>query len=507
MQHIKQIHAQALRSGADQTDLLLDLLLAVPNLSYARRLLYSFPYLPSTFLCNKLLRAYSNSPASFHLCFSLFSSMHRRRPPPNLHSFTFVISSCASSSCPRSGRAIHALVFKSGFPLDSFVCTSLLHMYSKASLLPSARQLFDEMPHRDVAVWNSMISGYARSGDLENARELFEEMPVRNVISWTSIISGYSQSERYEEAIEVFWRMWEMGETMPNEVTLTSILPACANLGAMELGEKIEEFAREKGLVGNMFVGSALVEMYAKCGDVDRARLVFEQVGLRKNICCWNSMIMGFAVHGKWHESLQLFHKMKVEGIKPDDITLTGVLTACTHGGLVKEGKLFFNSMEKEFSISPKLQHYGCMIDLLGRAGLLKEAHQLIQRMPMEPDAVIWGALLGACSFHGNIEFAEIAANFLFQLEPWNPGIHVILANIYASLGRWDHVVGVRKFMKGRQQKKAAGYSLVELDGRMNKFLVEDKSHPRTREIYTLLNEIYNLMRLIDSDSDIILQV
>ncbi|KAG0447959.1 hypothetical protein HPP92_028072 [Vanilla planifolia] len=190
----------------------------------------------------------------------------------------------------------------------------------------------------------------------------------------------------------------------------------------------------------------------------------------------------------------------KEKGITPDGITFTAVLMACTHGGLVKEGKWFFESMEKDHSISPKLQHYGCMVDLLGRAGLLIEAYDLIKRMPMGADAVVWGALLGACSFHGNVEFAEIAAESLFKLEPWNPGNHVILANIYSCAGMWDSVAGVWKKIKIKQQKKVAGCSFVELGGKMHKFLVEDESHPSSKEIYILLDQIYTMMYLTDDD-------
>ncbi|KAL0928189.1 hypothetical protein M5K25_000059 [Dendrobium thyrsiflorum] len=502
MNQIKQIQAHALHRGADQTSLLLDLILRIPDFSYARRLLDALTFPPSTFLCNKLLRAYSASDVNFHHCITLFSSMCRQRCcRPNLHSFTFAISACTTSSSPFHGRTLHALIFKFGFLLDAFVFTSLLHMYSKTSHLPSARKLFDEMSHRDIATWNSMITGYAKSGDLNSARKLFEDMPARNVISWTSMISGYSQNEMYEESIEMFLRMWEMGEVRPNEVTLTSILPACANVGAMDLGEKIEAFVRENNLLSNVFVGSALVEMYAKCGNIDKAMAVFREVGEQRNVCSWNSMIMGLAVHGRWNDSLQLFHEMKKKGIRPVDITFTGVLMACTHGGLVEEGKRFFQQMEKELLIPPKIQHYGCMVDLLGRAGYLNEAYDLIKIMPMEPDSAIWGALLGACSFHRNVELAEIAAEFLFKLEPWNPGNYVILANIYASVGCWDCVATVWKLMKGRKQKKEAAYSLIELAGNMYKFLVEDKSHPKSQEIYTLLDEIYIIMGLIGADS------
>nr|UPT48409.1 pentatricopeptide repeat protein AaPPR44 [Agave angustifolia] len=332
-------------------------------------------------------------------------------------------------------------------------------------------------------------------------------MPVRNVVSWTSMVSGYAQNGMYEEAVELFLRMWSEGEVRPNAVTLASVLPACSNVGTMGLGERIEEYAKDTGLVDNVFVGNALVEMYGKCGSIDNARRVFEEMGGRRNLCSWNSMIMGLAVHGRSKEALELFHELKVRGFTPDDITFVGVLQACTHGRLVDEGKLFFKSM-KDFSITPKLEHYGCMVDLLGRSGFLQEAYNLIKSMPMEPDSVIWGALLGACSFHGEVKLAEIAVDSLFELEPWNPGNHVILSNIYASSGQWNSVAEVWRLMKGKQQKKAAGYSIIELDGIMHKFLVEDKSHPRYQDIYLLVSEMTEIMKgQLDSDLGMDLEI
>nr|CAD1830293.1 unnamed protein product [Ananas comosus var. bracteatus] len=427
------------------------------------------------------------------------------RPPPQPLSFTLLFSSLASAAAGAGagdggggGRALHALLLKSGVPRDAFVATALIDLYAKSGLLGPARRLFDETPRRDVAVWNSMIAGYARGGDLARAGELFDAMPERNVVSWTSLVSGYARSGRCEEAVRVFLRMWEEGgEARPNEVTLASVLPACASLGAMGLGERIERYARENGLVGNVFVSNALVEMYAKCGSIERARRVFDEMGERRNLCSWNSMIMGLAVHGRCKQALELFHEMLAVGIAPDDITFVGVLLACTHGGLVDQGKHFFYSMETEFSLTPKIEHYGCVVDLLGRAGLLKEAYTLIKSMPMEPDSVIWGALLGACSFHGEVEIAEIAASFLFKLEPWNTGNQVILSNIYASTGKWSSVAKVWKLMKDKQHKKSAGYSFIELEGSIHKFLVEDMSHPRFEEIYEALDEITMTMKLL----------
>ncbi|KAG9452648.1 hypothetical protein H6P81_005552 [Aristolochia fimbriata] len=501
MNHIKQIHAHTLRSGVDNIQFLILKLIAVPNIPYARKLFDLHPA-PSTFLCNKLLQAYS-ALGPHQQCLSLFSFMRAHDRRVNAYSFTFLFVACAAISAPRQGQGLHAHFIKLGFRFDAFVYTSLQDMYAKTGLLDLARQLFEEMPDKDLPAWNSMISGYAKWRQMEAAAELFEAMPRRNVVSWTSVVSGYAQNGKWEEALGMFLRMEKEGEANPNEVTLASVLPACANLGALDVGERIGAYARERGFLRNVFVSNALLEMYAKCGRIDEARVVFEELGRLRNVCSWNSMIMGLAVHGKWKEGLNLFHEMLVERVMPDDITFVGVLLACTHGGVVDEGWRFFHSMQKDFSIIPKLQHYGCMVDLLGRAGQLTQAYNLIKKMPMQPDSVLWGALLGACSFYTHVELAEIATDHLFKLEPSNPGNFVILSNIYASAGRWDGVLKTRILMKGNQIRKEAGYSLIELAGILHKFIVEDRSQSNYADIYEVLGEITAKMKLLDSIPDL----
>ncbi|KAJ8900666.1 hypothetical protein K2173_025443 [Erythroxylum novogranatense] len=493
MNKLKQIHAHALRNGIDHNGALIIEVLQVPNISYAHKL-FNFISKPTTFLFNKLIQAYATQ-KQLHMCFSLYSQMCFGNCPPNQHSFTFLFGACVSLFSPSQGQMLHTHLVKSGFDSDVFPLTALIDMYGKLSMVQLARKVFDEIPDRDVPIWNSMIAGYARRGDMEEALKLFKSMPKRNVISWTAIISGYSQNAQYAKALDMFLRMEENG-VRPNEVTICSALPACANLGALEIGERIEVYARENGLLRNLYVCNALLEMYTRCGKIDVARRVFDEIGKRRNLCTWNSMIMGLAVHGRSHQALQLYDQMTREGSAPDDVTFVGLFLACTHGGMVAKGRQLFETMERKYNIKPKLEHYGCMVDLLGRAGELEEAYRLIQSMPMKPDSVIWGALLGACSFHKNVKFGEIAAEYLFKLEPWNPGNYVILSNIYASAGIWDGVAKLWKLMKGGQITKAAGYSFIEgKGGELHKFIVEDSSHPRSDEIYVTLNEITTKMK------------
>ncbi|KAF3955929.1 hypothetical protein CMV_018909 [Castanea mollissima] len=460
MNQLKQIHANTLRNGISYTKTLIVNSLQIPNLSYARKLFDVIPK-PTVFLYNKLIQAYS-CPGQYYQCVSLYSQMCLQGCPPNQHTFTFLFVTCASLSSPHHGKMLHTHFVKSGFESDVFALTALVDMYAKLGMLASARQKFDEMRVRDIPTWNSIIAGYTRSGYMEGALELFGLMPSRNVVSWTAMISGYSQNGQYAKALAMFLNMEKEKGVKPNEVTIASVLPACANLGALEVGERIEAYARRNGLFKNLYVANAVLEMYARCGKIDVAWRVFDEIGRHRNLCSWNSMIMGLAVHGRCNEALELYDKMLGEGKVPDDVTLVGLLLACTHGGMVVKGRQLFESMETKFHITPKLEHYGCMVDLLGRCGELQESYDLIQNMPMKPDSVVWGTLLGACSFHGNVKLAEIAAESLFELEPWNPGNYVILSNIYASAGQWDGVAKLRKLMKGGQITKAAGYSFIE---------------------------------------------
>ncbi|CAN0865348.1 Pentatricopeptide repeat-containing protein At5g08510 [Linum grandiflorum] len=492
MKLVKQIHAHTIKNGTELEALIVKLI-QFPNLRYAHKVFDDIPS-PHIFLYNKLIQAYASNNQP-HQSLRLFSQMLCTTSRPNEHTFTFVFQACASFPSPVPAQSLHTCFAKSGFASDFIACTALVDAYAKLKLMRTARQLFDEMPVRDVPTWNSLIAGYGKCGDMEAALEMFNLMPRKSVVSWTAMISGYSQNGLYANALEFFLKMEDQGSTVrPNEVTIASVLPACANLGALDVGERIDAYARGNGLLKNLYVSNALLEMYSRCGQIHVARRVFDEMGNRRNLCSWNSMIMGLAVHGRSSDALSLYDEMLKEGTAPDDVTFVGLLLACTHGGMVSKGKKLLESMETDFGISPKLEHYGCMVDLLGRAGDLQQAYDVIKSMPMRPDSVIWGTLLGACSFHNDVELAEVSAEALFELEPWNPGNYVILSNVYASKGRWDGVARLRKMMKGGQITKAAGYSFVEVAGRVHKFMVGDGLHPRSDQVYRLLEVIYSKM-------------
>jgi pentatricopeptide repeat protein len=312
----------------------------------------------------------------------------------------------------------------------------------------------------DCHVSNGLVRGYCVSGDLVDARYMFDEIPMKSLSLWTTMICGYAQNFCYNEALELFEGMIVEGFE-PNGATLASVLSACARSGCLELGERIHEFMRVKGVEVGVILGTALVYMYAKNGVILTARKLFDEMPER-NVVTWNAMICGLASHGHVEDALSLFESMQKEGIVvPNGVTFVGVLNACCHAGLIDVGREVFCSMKVVYGIEPKIEHYGCMVDLLGRGGKLLEAEEMIKRMPWKPDVVMLGSLLAASKNNGNTEVAERVVKEILNLEPHNHGVHVALSNMYAEAGQWQEVLRLRKMMKEEKLKKDPGWSLV----------------------------------------------
>ncbi|XP_047321137.1 putative pentatricopeptide repeat-containing protein At5g40405 [Impatiens glandulifera] len=282
----------------------------------------------------------------------------------------------------------------------------------------------------------------------------------------------------------------------PDETTLVSVLSACTHLGALEQGQWIHAYIKKNNLIINFILGTTLIDMYMKCGYVENAVEVFDGMS-EKAVSTWNAFIQGMALNGLVEESLGIFSDMKRCGVMPNEITFMGVLAACRHMGLVDEGKNHFNSMIQVHKLEPNVKHYGCMVDLLGRAGMLKEAEDLINSMPIEPDVATWGALLGACKKHGDKEMGERIGRNLIELHPDHDGFHVLLSNIFASKGNWDDVVGIRRAMMKDHINKTPGCSMIEAEGTIHEFTAGDKSHPRINEIDDMLDEMGKRLKAI----------
>ncbi|KAK9161830.1 hypothetical protein Syun_008171 [Stephania yunnanensis] len=365
--------------------------------------------------------------------------------------------------------------------------SAMIDGYSKVGEMDMARYLFDEMPERNQFPWNSLLSGYVKCGRVEVAREIFDEMPERDVFSWTIMISGYSQSSQFKESLELFLEMLK-SRVIPNRITLISVLPAIAQLGALSQGRWIHAYADKKGIEINGVLGAALVDMYCKCGSIDKALALFESLKYRTS-STWNSVILGLAAHGRGTDALCVFSRMQNDStVTLNEITFVGVLSACCHAGLVNEGLKMFDLFTYYYKLRPNIRHYGCLVDLLGRAGFVNEAKELIDRMPIEPNPVIWKTLLSACRMHKNVELAEHVARVAIESAPQDSGFYALLFNIFAEAGYWNNMANVRREMNDLEVQKTVGCSWVEVDGVIHEFFAgRERFHRSWREICSVL--------------------
>lgn len=414
---------------------------------------------------------------------------------PNKFTFPSLIRACSVDNAVELGTQVHAHVFKFGFAEDGFCLNNLIHMYVNSGALENAKRVFDKTPRRDVVSWTTLISGYAQLGLVDEAFEVFELMPERNSVSWNAMIAAYVQSNRFHEAFALFNRM-RAEKVVLDKFVAASMLSACTGLGALEQGEWIHGYIQNSGIELDAKLATTIIDMYCKCGCLDKAYETFKGLAF-KGISSWNCMIGGFAMHGKGEAAIAIFKEMEKEGFAPDNITLVNILSACAHSGLVEEGRYYFRYMNEVHGVEYRMEHYGCMVDLLGRAGLLDEAKKLIYEMPMSPDVGVLGALFGACKIHGNIELGEQIGKRVIELEPENSGRYVLLANMYANAGRWEDVANVRRMMNERGVKKVPGFSVIELEGVVNEFIAGGRAHPEAKEIYAKVDEMLERIRSV----------
>ncbi|KAK1430646.1 hypothetical protein QVD17_13538 [Tagetes erecta] len=501
MEKLKQYHSQIIKLGLsgdnDAMGRVIKFCVVSTNgdLGYALKVFNNLPQ-PDTFIYNTIFRGY----LQFHLpkeCISLYLLMLHASVTPNKFTFPLVIKACAFDNVVEQGKQVHAQVLKLGYCSDGFCQNSLIHMYVSFNSLGEARRVFDKMPQQDVVSWTTLISGYSQLGFIDEAREIFDSMPEKNTASLNAMIAAYVQSNSFNEAFILFDRMQRCSEFKLDKFVAASMLSACTGLGALKQGEWIHDNIKKSGINVDPKLASTIIDMYCKCGSVEKAFQAFNELP-NKGISSWNCMIGGFAIHGKGKEAVELFEKMENESkISPDYITFVNLLSACAHSGLVKEGQYYFQHMAKVYNISPEMEHYGCLVDLLGRAGLLNEAMRVINEMPVNPDARVLGALAGACKIHGNFELGEKIGKKVIELEPYNSGRYVLLANIYASASKWDDVANVRKLMNDRGVKKSHGFSLIEINGAVNEFVAGGRTHPDAHEIYAKVKEMMACIRSV----------
>ncbi|KAL9245818.1 hypothetical protein vseg_019424 [Gypsophila vaccaria] len=483
---IRQIHAAILRHGHESNPILSFKLQKSYTLvgRFDRSVtLFSRMDDPNVFFYTDMINSYSCRGLGAE-AFELFVRMISNGVGPNAYTFSSLLKSCGV----KGGVLLHSQAVKLGFDGDLFVRTGLLDLYAKSGDVVSARQLFDTMSERSLVALTAMLTCYAKYGALDEARVLFDGMEEKDVVCWNVMIDGYTQHGRPNDALVLFREMLK-AKLRANEITTLSVLSACGQLGALELGKWVHSYIENNGIRVNVHVGTALIDMYGKCGSLEDARLVFEGLS-SKDVVAWNSMIVGYAMHGFSQEALNLFDEMCMMGFRPTDITFIGVLNACAHAGLVPEGKKLFALMKDGYNLKPKVEHYGCMVNLLGRAGHLEEAYELIKGMHIDHDSVLLGTLLSACRLHGNLTLGEEIAKLLIDRGLATDGTYVLLSNLYARAGDWDSVAKVRAMMKDKGIRKEPGCSSIEVRNKVHEFLAGDLTHPKSKQIYAKLEEI-----------------
>ncbi|XAR69426.1 hypothetical protein NMG60_11000997 [Bertholletia excelsa] len=432
----------------------------------------------------------------FNDVLELFEHMKSSNVEPDEIILSIVLSACGRAGNLTYGKAIHEFIIEKNMVIDSHLQSALVTMYASCGSMELAQNLYDLVSPKNVVMSTAMLSGYFKLGNIEAARLIFDQMVERDLVCWSAMISGYAESEQPQEAFLLFHEMEAQG-IEPDQVTMLSVVSACAHLGALDQAKWVYTYVDKNGFGKALPVQNALIDMYAKCGSLEEASEIFNRMS-QKNVITWTSMITAFAMHGEASKALELFHRMRSEGnINPNSVTFVGVLYACSHAGLVDEGRKIFSSMVTEYQVVPKHEHYGCMVDLFCRANLLREALELIEQMPFAPNVVIWGSLMAACRLHNELELGEFAAKRVLELDPNDDGAHVLLSNIYAKERRWEEVGEVRRLMKHKGILKERGWSRVEVKNEIHQFLAADRNHKQADEIYTKLGEVVEELKLV----------
>ncbi|XP_011031844.1 PREDICTED: pentatricopeptide repeat-containing protein At3g47530 [Populus euphratica] len=475
--HLLQIHGHLIRNSllhypAISLPFLSGMALSpIRDISYSRQFFSQIPN-PSVFLYNTLIRAYSmsNSPIEGFFMYQEMRKNGLRADPVTL---SFVIKCYIRVSSLIGGEQVHARILSDGHQFDSLLLTNLMDLYSLCDKGSEACKVFDEMRQRDTIAWNVLISCYMRNRRTRDVLVIFDGM-----------LSG------------------ELG-CEPDDVTCLLLLQACSNLGALEFGEKVHRHIVERGYDNATNLCNSLIAMYSQFGNLDKAFGVFKGMH-NKNVVTWSAIISGLAMNGYGREAIGAFEEMLKMGVLPDDQTFTGVLSACSNCELVEKGMIIFARMSKEFGIVPNIHHYGCMVDLLGRAGQLHQAYQLIMSMRVKPDSTIWRTLLGACRIHRNVILGEHVVEHLIELKAQEAGDYILLFNLYSSVDNWKKVTELKKFMKEKGIQTTPASSSIELKGKVHEFVVDDVSHPQKDEIYEMLDEISKQLKIAGYVAEII---
>ncbi|KAM7459480.1 hypothetical protein LguiA_036474 [Lonicera macranthoides] len=483
--HLTQLHSHIFKLGLQNNPLVLTKFTStsstLDSIGYATSFLFSSDSdtcLYDTFLFNTVIRAYAQTSYFKYNAVGYYKRMIGDNVLPNKFTYPFVLKACAGLGSLRLGQQVHGSVVKLGFDDDLHVQNTLVHMY------------------------------FCCGGGVGFARKVFDEMPKLDSVSWSAMIGGYARLGMSTDAVELFRRM-QMYGVRPDEITMVSFLSACTDLGALELGKWVESYIEREKLQKSVELCNALIDMFAKCGDVNKALRLFRNMSGR-TVVSWTSVIVGMAMHGRGLEAASLYEEMKEAGVAPDDVTFIGLLTACSHAGLVEEGWRYFNSMKKDFAIVPKIEHYGCMVDLLSRQGLLKDALAFVKKMPIEPNPIIWRTLTTACRAHGELSLGESITKELIKNEPMHESNYVLLSNLYAKMFHWEKKTEIREVMGKKGMKKIPGSTMIELDNKIYEFVAGDKTHDQYGEIYEMIDEMGREMKragYVPGTSEVLLDI
>lgn len=442
---------------------------------------------------NAMLAGYSQA-GLYEECKKLFKAMLSSvELKPNALTAVSVLQACAQSNDLIFGMEVHRFVNESQVVMDVSLCNAVIGLYAKCGSLDYARELFEEMPEKDEVTYGAMISGYMVHGFVNQAMDLFRELERPALSTWNAVISGLVQNNQQDRVVDIFRAMQSHG-CRPNTVTLASVLPVFSHFSTLKGGKEIHAYAIRNAYNGNIYVATAIIDSYAKSGYLHGARQVFDQIKGR-SLIIWTAIISAYAAHGDANVALSLFYEMLTNGIQPDPVTFTSVLVACAHSGELDEAWKIFNVLLLEYGIQPLVEHYACMVGVLSRAGKLSNAVEFISKMPFEPTAKVWGALLNGASVAGDVELGKYVFDRLFEIEPENTGNYIIMANLYSQFGRWKEADKIRNLMKEVGLKKIPGSSWIETRGGLQSFVARDTSNDRTPEIYGMLEGLLGLMK------------
>lgn len=498
---LQQLHALIITNGLSFKSVLscklISSYLSISGLQCARKV---FDFLPkrTTHAYNHILSAYVDE-EHYSAVFKLYLQMlSAGEVLPDVVTFSILLKACVAVNFLSCGKLVHAHVLVSGLESDLRLGTDILSVYSKCGSLDFAVKQFRLMPWRDAYVWTAMVDGYLRSGCVAEALDMFGKMRelgmADSVVTWNALMSGLAREGLICDSLFQLYQMQE-ASLRPDKVSLCTILPMFGQAAVLKPGQEAHAYVIRNGMELDLLIISALVDMYAKCGKLVLARCIFEKAVV-KDAGLWNAMMAGYGMHGYSDEALSLFHRMRVSDVRPNEITLTCILSACSHGGLVTEGRYIYDIMISEYKIVARQQHYVCMVDMLGRAGYLVDAFLFIKNLPAEPTRDIWGAFLSACKVHSNAKLAEIANENLMKLNSTSvdAGYHVAMSNVYAENGRWSEMAQLRTQMRDVGLKKRVAYSWVEVGNSVHTFSMADESHGHADEIYAMVMSLNGII-------------